>query len=186
MPTEKRQKPPAFDGEWQGRDHIAVVCRELADELRLLQDISRKAVLELAGGSFDSLCRRERKNDTEQPDTPKRPAPKYNKALKEAEQAAIHKPLTRRRYSQLMKEHVDLLPYMFNIMDSYSTRKALPHNDVKKTMTELLQVHLLHALLQRLIHGTDSGGPMDEPYLEQVRLAYIFDSIRLLADADSQ
>jgi hypothetical protein len=130
MPVEKYPDSPAIKGgRQQGRDHTTLMRREVADEMRLLQELSRKAEQDNASQSFDVTACREQKGGQAvdegdvQPDAlPKRRAPRYNKALKEAEEAAKHKPLTQKKYRQLMQEHVDLLPYMLDIMESNSSR----------------------------------------------------------------
>ncbi len=50
----------------------------------------------------------------------KRP-PKHNKALKEAERAALQKPLTPKMYRQMIKDHLEILPFMFQMMDKDSS-----------------------------------------------------------------
>lgn len=98
-----------------------------ADDVQLLREILIQMEREKVFGDFDARQLSEQKackaikKDNAQTSTKKRPSPKHNKALKEAERAALQKPLTPKKYRQLMDEHLEILPLVYKKMDKNSS-----------------------------------------------------------------
>ncbi|MGA9138863.1 MAG: hypothetical protein WBZ29_01475 [Methanocella sp.] len=112
-----------LNGERRGCDHTMPANDEAADDVRLLHEIAFQMEQEKVSGSFDSTCPGEHKpcpfveKDDDRHGVKKRPVPKHNKALKEAEQAALQKPLTAKMYRQIIKDHMEILPLVYKKMD---------------------------------------------------------------------
>lgn len=113
-----------LNGNRPGPGQPAPANEEATDDVRLLREISFQVEQEKLSGFLNMIrpgehkaCLRTNKDDARPPGRRKRPAPKHNKALKDAEQAALQKPMTPLRYRQVMKEHLEILPMVFNIMD---------------------------------------------------------------------
>ncbi len=117
-----------LDGGRQGQDRTAPAQDEAADDVRLLKEISLQVEREKIFGSFDATRPGEHvhrptvDSDDVHEGRKKRPAPRYNKLLKEAERAALQKPLTPKKYQQLVKEHLEILPLVRKTMDKKATR----------------------------------------------------------------
>lgn len=125
MSTLKR-KPlirSVLKSERRGRDQTTPAKDASADDVKLLQDIFFQMEHEKLFGNFDpSRLDKQKFNpavekDDVRPDAKKRPAPKHNKALKEAEQMALQKPLTPGKYRQIMNDHLEVLPLVCKKMD---------------------------------------------------------------------
>ena len=125
MPKRKPMIRSILNGTRRDRDQTVPAKDEVTDDVRLLQEISLQVEQEKFSGSFDATRPGEHnvclsgKMDDILPGKRKRPAPKHNKALKEAERAALEKPLTPKMYRQMMNEHLELLPFVFKMMDKY-------------------------------------------------------------------
>ena len=110
-------------GKRRSRDQPMPANDEAADDVQLLQEISFQIGQEKFSGSFDVTRPGEHKSctavdrDNFGPGAKKRPAPKHNKALKEAERAAMQKPLTPKKYRQMVNEQLEILPLVHKKMD---------------------------------------------------------------------
>ena len=117
-----------LDGGRKDGDRTAPANDETTDDVRLLKEISRQVEREKIFGSFDATRPGEHVHrptvdiDDVYKGAKKRPAPRHNKLLKEAERAALQKPLTPKRYQQLMKEHLEILPLVRKTMDKKAIR----------------------------------------------------------------
>jgi hypothetical protein len=117
-----------LNGKPRGRDQTMPANEEAADDVQLLHEISFQMEQEKSSGSFDVTCPGEHipcpivEKEDVRPGAKKRPSPKYNKALKEAERAAILKPLTPKKYRQLVDEHLEILPLVYKKMDKNTSR----------------------------------------------------------------
>jgi hypothetical protein len=115
-------------GKRRSRDQTMPANDEAADDVQLLNEISFQIEQEKFSGGIDVMCLGEHKSfpfvekDEVRPGAKKRPAPKYNKALKEAERAALQKPLTPKMYRQMVNEQLEILPLVHKKMDKNVSR----------------------------------------------------------------
>lgn len=123
MPKHKPLIRSILKGKRRDPDQTVPAKDEVTDDVRLLEEISLQVEQEKFSGSFDATrpdehktCLRTKMDDI-LPGKRKRPAPKHNKALKEAERAALLKPMTPGKYRQMMKEHLEVLPLLYKKMD---------------------------------------------------------------------
>lgn len=123
MPKHKPLIRSILKGKRRDPDQTAPAKDEVTDDVRLLEEISLQVEQEKFSGSFDAThpdehktCLRMKMDDI-LPGKRKRPAPKHNKALKEAERAALLKPMTPNKYRQMMKDHLEILPIVYKVMD---------------------------------------------------------------------
>ena len=117
-----------LNGKRRGRDQTMPANDEAADDVRLLHEISYQIEQEKFSGRFDATCPGEHipcpivEKDGVRPGAKKRPAPKHNKALKEAERAALQKPLSPKKYRQMVNEQLEILPLVHKKMDKNTSR----------------------------------------------------------------
>ncbi|OPY26027.1 MAG: hypothetical protein A4E28_02741 [Methanocella sp. PtaU1.Bin125] len=111
-------------GKRRGNGQPAPASDELTDDVRLLEEISLQVEREKFSGGFDARHPGEHKAslqakmDDLRAGRRKKPAPKHNRALREAERAALQKRMTPGRYRQMMKEHLEILPLVYKKMDN--------------------------------------------------------------------
>ena len=123
MPKRKPMIRSILNGTRRDRDQTVPAKDEVTDDVRLLREISLQVEQEKFSGSFDARRPGEHKKclsvDKEDihPGKSKRPAPKHNQTLKEAERAAMQKPLTPIMYRKMIKEHLEILPLVYKKMD---------------------------------------------------------------------
>jgi hypothetical protein len=123
MPKSKPLVRSILKGERRGRDQTMSSIDEATGDVQLLHEISYQIEQEKVFGGFDATCPGEHKScptiekDGAHRGAKKKPSPKHNMALKEAERAALQKPMSPNKYRQMMKEHLELLPFVFKMMD---------------------------------------------------------------------
>jgi hypothetical protein len=127
MPEHKPLIKSILNGKRRGRDQTLPANEVLADDIQLLHEISFQIEQEKTSGNFDATCPGAHKpypvaKKADVRSGVKKKLPKYNKALKEAERAALQKPLAPKRYMQLVNDQLEILPLVYKKMDKNSSQ----------------------------------------------------------------